>query len=249
MNTIQVFVVSQQFLFRQGIEHALAGVEDIQVAGATEINDEVLSAIDNSPPDVAIVDIDGPSDSGLTLARRIKQRSPSIAVIVLISNPSDAQLIDNLALARSRTVDKITVARKNYLVWLTERLLRLLPYRSFAVFTLVVYLLFMVVAISGLLLRPARPQVFKVAVILGCIFIAGLLLFMTDRYLEKSRIPAIAMKEELPVRYGPSEADTIAFNVHSGTKVYITGSEGSWYQIRLESNEGGWVNIEALERI
>ncbi|NQT46084.1 MAG: BatD family protein [Candidatus Omnitrophica bacterium] len=164
-------------------------------------------------------------------------------------NPGDAQLIDNLALARSRTVDKITVAGKNYLVWLTERLLGLLPYRSFAVFTLVVYLLFMIIAISGLLSRPARPQVFKAAVILGCIFIAGLLLFMTDRYLEKNRIPAIAMKEEIPVRYGPSEADTIAFNVHSGTKVFITGSEGSWYQIRLESNEGGWVNMEALEKI
>lgn len=95
-NKIQVFIISQQFLFRQGIEHALSHVKDIEVSGAAEINDEVISTIDTSPPDVALVDIDGSTDNGLTLARRIKQRSPNIAVIVLASNPNDAQLFDAL---------------------------------------------------------------------------------------------------------------------------------------------------------
>ena len=66
------------------------------VAGVAEVNDKALSYIDTLPPDVALVDIDGPSDSGLALARRIKQRSPNIAVIVLSSNPSDAQLFQAL---------------------------------------------------------------------------------------------------------------------------------------------------------
>jgi len=95
-NKIQVVIVSQQPLFRQGIEHSLSGTDDIEIAGAAEVNDEVLSEIDTLPPDVALVDIDGPSDSGLTLARRIKQRSPNIAVVVLTSNPSDAQLFQAL---------------------------------------------------------------------------------------------------------------------------------------------------------
>jgi len=95
-NKIQVFILSQQFLFRQGIEHALSPVEDIEVSGAAEVSDEVLSTIDNLPPDVAIVDIDAPSDSGLVLARRIKQRLPNIGVIVLTSNPSDPQLFQAL---------------------------------------------------------------------------------------------------------------------------------------------------------
>ena len=95
-NKIQVFVVSQQFLFRQGIEHSLLPIEDIEISGAAEVNDEVLSAIDNLPPDVALVDIDGPAESGLALARRIKQRSPSIAIIMLASNPNDVQLFQAL---------------------------------------------------------------------------------------------------------------------------------------------------------
>ncbi len=92
MNKIRIFIVSQQFLFRQGIEHSLSSMEDIEISGATEVNDQVLSAIDTLPPDVALVDIDGSSDDSLTLAHKIKQRSPNIGLIVLASNPNDTQL-------------------------------------------------------------------------------------------------------------------------------------------------------------
>ncbi len=96
MNKIQVLIVSQQFLSRQGIEHSLSDTGDMEVSGTAEVNDEVLSAIDTSPPDVALVDIDAPADSGLKLARRIKQRLPNIGVVVLTSNSDDAQLFQAL---------------------------------------------------------------------------------------------------------------------------------------------------------
>ena len=67
-------------------------MEDIEISGATEVNDQVLSAIDTLPPDVALVDIDGSSDDSLTLAHKIKQRSPNIGLIVLASDPNDTQL-------------------------------------------------------------------------------------------------------------------------------------------------------------
>jgi two-component system response regulator DegU len=89
---IQVFVISQQSLFQQAIEHSLADTKDIAICGTMGLNDDVLKVIDNLPPDVALLDIDGPSDIGLDLARKIKQRSPNIGVIVLTSNPDDNQL-------------------------------------------------------------------------------------------------------------------------------------------------------------
>ena len=95
-NKILVFIVSQQSLFQQGIEHSLSGVADIAISGIVEVGDQALSAIDNLPPDVAIVDIDGPSDDSLALAHRIKQRSPNIGVIVLTSNPNDTDLFQAL---------------------------------------------------------------------------------------------------------------------------------------------------------
>ncbi len=95
-NKIQVFVVSQQSLFQQGVELSFSGTGDIVISGVAPVNEEVLSAIDNLPPDVALLDIDGPSESGLELARKIKQRSPNIGVIVLTSNTDDNQLFEAL---------------------------------------------------------------------------------------------------------------------------------------------------------
>jgi two-component system response regulator DegU len=89
---IQVFVISQQSLFQQALDHSLSDTEDIAISGTMGLSEEVLKVIDNLPPDVALLDIDGPSDVGIDLARKIKQRSPNIGVIVLTSNPDDNQL-------------------------------------------------------------------------------------------------------------------------------------------------------------
>jgi DNA-binding NarL/FixJ family response regulator len=111
MNKIQVIIVSQQVLFRQGIEHSLSRTDDIVISGTAEINIyEILSAIDTLPPDVAIVDIDAPSDSGLRLARKIKQRSPNIGVVMLTSNTDDAQLLHALKIQAAAYLSKETTA-------------------------------------------------------------------------------------------------------------------------------------------
>jgi two-component system response regulator DegU len=91
-NKIQVFVISQQSLFQQAIEHTFGDTDDIVIIGSTDVNSEVLKAIDNLPPDVALLDLDGTSEDALELARKIKQRSPNIGVVMLTSNPDDNQL-------------------------------------------------------------------------------------------------------------------------------------------------------------
>jgi two-component system response regulator DegU len=93
---IQVYVISQQSLFRQGIQHSLSSLPDITVVGVSEINDSILSFMDNNPPDVTLIDIDGSTEAGLTLARKIKQHSSSIAIVVMASNPNDDQLFEVL---------------------------------------------------------------------------------------------------------------------------------------------------------
>jgi len=89
---IQVYIISQQSLFRHGIQHSLSSAPDINVVGTNDINEGILGIVDNMPPDVALLDIDGSADAGLSLARKIKQHSSSIAIVVLASNPNDEQL-------------------------------------------------------------------------------------------------------------------------------------------------------------
>ena len=111
-NKIQVFIISKQSFFRQGIENAISSIKDIEISGAAEFSEAVLSAIDNLPPDVAIVDIDGPVENGLTMTRRIKQHSPSTGVIVLTSNYDDTQLFQALKAQAAAYLNKEITAEQ-----------------------------------------------------------------------------------------------------------------------------------------
>ncbi len=95
-NKIRVLIVSQQVLLRQGVELALSSMKDLEISGTADFNNGIAFALDELPPDVAIIDIDGSSDSGLVLSRKLKQRLPSIGIVILTSNLNDAQLFQAL---------------------------------------------------------------------------------------------------------------------------------------------------------
>jgi two-component system, NarL family, response regulator DegU len=109
---IQVYIISQQSLFRNGIQHSLSTAPDITVAGTVEINDGILDTVDNLPPDVALLDIDGASEAGLTLSRKIKQHAPSVAIVVLASNPNDEQLFEVLKGQAASYLSKASTAEQ-----------------------------------------------------------------------------------------------------------------------------------------
>ena len=111
-NKIQVFVISQQSLFRNGIHHSLSDLPDISISGNSDINDGILGVIDNMPPDVALMDIDISTEAGLSLARKIKQHAPSIAIIFLASNPNDEQLFEVLKGQAASYLNKETTAEQ-----------------------------------------------------------------------------------------------------------------------------------------
>ncbi len=92
---IKVCTFSQQPLFQEGILSALSGIEDIQIIGQAKVTDKAL-IIEVMPPDVVIVDIDVSPDSSLSLAHRLKQRLPSVGIIMLTSSPSDDQLFKTI---------------------------------------------------------------------------------------------------------------------------------------------------------
>jgi len=88
---IKVCTFSQQPLFQEGILSAFSGTEGIQIIGQAKVTDQAL-IVEVMPPDVVIVDIDNSPDSSLSLIRRLKQRLPSVGIIMLTSNLSDDQL-------------------------------------------------------------------------------------------------------------------------------------------------------------
>ncbi len=105
-NKIRVFIFSRQPLLRNGLEYSLTAMDDIEIAGAIEFSDDVLSNLDNNPPDVAVVDIDDPNGNGLTITRRLKQSLPNIGIIALTSNDDDVQLFEALKAQAAACLNK-----------------------------------------------------------------------------------------------------------------------------------------------
>jgi len=106
MVKIKVCIISPQSLFRQGVRHSLLGMSGIEVISEAEADDDAMSAVEDSLPDVVMVDIDTPSDNGLRLARQIRQRLPNIGVIVLTSTPEDDQLFQAIKAQASAYLSK-----------------------------------------------------------------------------------------------------------------------------------------------
>jgi DNA-binding NarL/FixJ family response regulator len=92
----RVFILSNQELLIKGIEYLLSKNSDLQISSACYVNNDVLSNLDNLPPDVAIIDIDDNSQNKFIQVRQIKQRLPYVAIIVLTSNQDDSQLFEAL---------------------------------------------------------------------------------------------------------------------------------------------------------
>ena len=90
--SIKVWIFSQQPLYRKGMVNSFSSAEQIEVVGEARLTEKLSQIIEVMPPDVAIVDVDSAPDSGLNLANRIKQVTPSTALIVMASNTDDEQL-------------------------------------------------------------------------------------------------------------------------------------------------------------
>jgi two-component system response regulator DegU len=106
MVKIKVCIISPQSLFRQGVRHSLSGMSGVEVTGEVEAGDDAVSIVEDSMPDVVLVDIDTPSDGGLKMARQVRQRLPNIGVIVLTSTPEDDQLFQAIKAQASAYLSK-----------------------------------------------------------------------------------------------------------------------------------------------
>jgi DNA-binding NarL/FixJ family response regulator len=82
---VRVVIAEDQVLLRAGLERLLAD-EDIEVVGVAGDGVELLGVVEETKPDLAIVDVRMPptfTDEGVRAAIEARQRHPGLAVLVL----------------------------------------------------------------------------------------------------------------------------------------------------------------------
>jgi DNA-binding NarL/FixJ family response regulator len=83
---IRLVVADDHYLVREGVRRLLETVPDLEVVAACSDLDSLLAAVDAEQPDVVVTDIrmpPGSTDEGIQAARRLRETSPEVGVVVL----------------------------------------------------------------------------------------------------------------------------------------------------------------------
>ena len=81
--TIRVLVADDHAVVREGIRHVLEREPGFEVVAEAANGSEVLPLAERHRPDVAVLDISMPGESGIQVAARLRQRLPETRILIL----------------------------------------------------------------------------------------------------------------------------------------------------------------------
>ncbi len=111
MKSVQILIVDDQTLIREGLAILLAQETEIEVVGTAGSADEAPEEIELLQPDVLLMDIQMPGMNGVAATRTILQRWPSIRVLMLTTFNDDQYLFEALRAGASGYLLKDTDTR------------------------------------------------------------------------------------------------------------------------------------------
>jgi two-component system, NarL family, nitrate/nitrite response regulator NarP len=77
---------------RTGIRRSLEARADFEVVGEAEVGVELASLVAQISPDIVLLDTEMPGIDGWTCLAQLQTRFPQVGVIVLVADPSAAEL-------------------------------------------------------------------------------------------------------------------------------------------------------------
>jgi two-component system, NarL family, response regulator DesR len=83
MIMIRVLLAEDQAMVRGALAALLSREQDIEVVAEVARGDEVVQAAHTSQPDVALLDIEMPGESGLQAAQALRKAYPSCRIVIL----------------------------------------------------------------------------------------------------------------------------------------------------------------------
>lgn len=89
---IDVMIVDDHPVFRQGLKNVLAAQEDLRIVDEAADGQTAIRKAEERYPDVVIMDINLPELNGLQATRELKERCPNINVIMLTAYDDEEQI-------------------------------------------------------------------------------------------------------------------------------------------------------------
>jgi len=162
---------------------------------------------------------------------------------------SDAR--ENLALAESKTVDRITVLPKFFLVrWIDTLCTHVSP----SAWRIVWLVLLAIVGAAVVTMRMAGSRSLrKTGLVVGvlALLLLPVATFLLSRSTQRfnAHAEAVVLPQAINVKSSPELQSTDKLVLHEGTKLTISDSLAGWYKITIADGTTGWCQCSDIERI
>ncbi len=93
---LRIVVVDDQALVRAGFSSILQRENDMEVVAEAADGLDALEAVANTHPDIVLMDVRMPRMDGIAATRHLRQRHPSVKIVVLTTYDLDEYLLDAL---------------------------------------------------------------------------------------------------------------------------------------------------------
>ncbi|HJR17879.1 MAG TPA: response regulator transcription factor [Gemmatimonadales bacterium] len=93
---IRVLVADDHTIVRTGIRHVLESEPGFEVVGEAATGSEALSLSESLHPDVIVLDISMPGESGLQVAARLRDRSPEPRILILSMHDNPEYVMESV---------------------------------------------------------------------------------------------------------------------------------------------------------
>ncbi|MBL7923897.1 MAG: tetratricopeptide repeat protein [Bacteroidia bacterium] len=166
-------------------------------------------------------------------------------------NPTDEDILFNLRIAYSSTVDKIEpIPLLFYQRW-WQSFLNLLSPGTWSILALSVFWL---AAAAGSMYLFARTVALKRNAFLAGInltVLAAVLYFVSysSHHLIHENHGAVVLQPTAYIKSSPDAGSTNLFMLHEGTKIEVTDELPGWKKIRIANGNVGWVESTMVENI
>lgn len=184
---------------------------------------------------------------------RLEQLGPAILHYerALRLKPSMKEAKENLALANSKTQDRIVELPRLFLVnWYYALCTHITP-KTWRVIWLVLFALLAAAVATFMISRelPLRKATFSLAIAAGVLLLLATVLLVSSTRHYNAHAEAIVMEEAIAVRNSPEQQSLEKLILHEGAKVTVTESLAGWEKITLADGTTGWCESHNIERI
>lgn len=92
---IRVLLVDDQELFRKGVSMVLGADDSLDLIEVDD-GDKAIAAVEDTPPDVVLLDVRMPGRSGVEVCKTIKSLAPSTGIIMLTASDEESDLYESI---------------------------------------------------------------------------------------------------------------------------------------------------------